>query len=145
MGLAGRISEPIEVPGEPGEWIKVKDLTYSELREVVTAAQTRRFAFLREQGDVLAIIDKARAERPDVIAEATSEADAVEVDPLAGYDLDTLLRLGLAGWSYTAELDPTQLTLETARFAAIEVLRYSGQLPETKAERKNGSSPSTAS
>ena len=154
MALAGRISEQIPVPGEPGEWIKVKDLTFGELRASIEERLRKRNAYLRENLDVMTRVEEAQAriasatateaDRAEV-AEAETEAAKAEADPLAAHDIDTLLRVGLAAWSYQADLDWTQLDVATARFAAIEVLRFSRQLPETKDERKNASSPSTDS
>lgn len=125
----------VEIPHEPGEWMDFRGLGWYDLKEAQEARRGDAFKVQREMGpDLLLSMQKVRAE----LGAAASQAD----DPVQNYDLETLLRLGIAGWSYPEPVtDETRRLLDptTAEWAARQIVG----VPETEDERKNGSGGST--
>lgn len=106
----------------------LKQLGWKDLDAARRARQGDSFATLREMGkDLYEMIQTAR----------TPETPTTAVDPLAGYDLGTVLNLGIAAWSYEDGVSPftiAQLDPETAEWAARLIVGTK----ESEADRKNG-------
>ncbi len=125
--LTGRIVKQVDIPHEPGEWLKLRLLPGKKLDEARELKQRQTLAGLREMG-----VDIWR----EFTAERGGDSPATQ-DPLTYYDVDTLLRAGIVGWSYEEKVTPQaieDLDAQTRRWAAETLL----QMVEESAEaRKN--------
>ena len=129
--LTGKIVKQVEIPHEPGEWMRFKMLsgkTLERSREV-------RFSRLAEMYSHV-----GKREREEVETEPEAEAEAKVETPeerLAGHDVDTVLRAGIAAWSYPDRLTPQaidELDDATRKWAAAKILTLTD---ENEADRKN--------
>lgn len=127
--LTGKVVKQIDIPHEPGEWLKIRMLPGRKLEEAQEASSRLRIGYVREMGaDILQALRGESSPAP--------EKDAVP-DPLDGWHVDTLVRAGIVGWSYEDKL--TQLAIDeldsqTRLWAAREILAYS---QPSEGERKN--------
>lgn len=137
MALRRGIATRHEIPGEPGQWMELRQLGWAELDEARRARQSESFANIREMGkDTFKVMQEVRRD--------VGGADDGPSDPLQTYDLGTLLKAGISAWSYEDEVSPMTIRLldpDTAQWAARIIV---GHKAEAEAERKNGSEPSTA-
>ena len=133
--LTSKVTKRFPIPHEPEEWIEVRLLSWLHLEEARLAKQAKVFESMRSMGgDVLHALQEARAEGP-------VDAAPVELDPIAQYDQETLLRSGIVSWSYPEPVSAIgELDAETAEWAARVILNPSER---TEEDRKNASSPST--
>ena len=124
MGLTSQITRRLEVPGEDGAFIEYRMLSWLT-------------------------IDKAKKVRePELLAHARTfiGVDIPKPEPgqkqdrLLQFDVYTLLKHGVVGWSYEGEVDIERLDAATAELAARAILDYA--LPELS-EIKGPASPST--
>ena len=140
--LTSKIRRRIELPHEPEQWVEVRQLNYLQLdlaRDIFQMRNMDRMARLdtktRQQIAELRIAI-LQAEKPTVAA-------IVEpADPLAGYDVQTLLQAGVIAWSYDEAVTPEsvdQLDEATAEYVARELVPKT----ESETDRKNGSPNST--
>ena len=132
--LTNGLTTWVDVPHEPGQRIQIRMLPWPALKD---AQETRTAAALQN----------ARAMGGDLLSSLSSVERTVpaEVDDLAGYDVGTLLRAGIVGWTYDAPVAPgtiADLDDVTAPWAAREILRYSH--PASGDTLKNSFAPSTA-
>lgn len=144
MGLVTNITKELPIPGE-NETVVIRKLSHKQLKEAAKARQSEGVSFMRELGGEL-----LNALRTGDDSTVKKIQDAQERD-ITNYDRDTLLRYGVATWSYkvppiaikesgvTNGLD--DLDEPTAKWMAEEIFKFSR--PETKAEAKNDSSAST--
>ncbi len=128
--LTSRIVKQVEIPSEPGEWLKLRMLPGKKLEEAREVQADKQLAVFRKMG----------AEGIKALREFNPQqaAEELKADPLAAYDIDTLLRAGIVGWSYDEPFAPTkveELDETVRRWAVEELLRMS--LP-TEADAKNG-------
>lgn len=135
MGLISKITKVVEIPGEPSEWLEIRQLGWVTLEK----AKTQRLAALIQMNDVLGALREAIKNGGAVVQEAKA---AAAKDPFQQYDQLTLLRHGVAGWSYKADVDVELLDEKTAEWAARQILAYT--LPG-EAEVKASSSLGTGS
>jgi hypothetical protein len=111
---------PVEVtpPWEPGASFGLRLLAWPERDEAQLARTRRSFAVMEGiDPDIMAALPQ-RAED----ATATPSSD----DPLDEYDLGTLLKYGLATWSYEQDLtEPNKALLDdrTAKWIGREIIR----------------------
>lgn len=120
--LVSRNAREVPIPHEPGEWLKLRPLSWKQLDDA-RKARTREAVkssveMTREMGpELMAQIRSARTE---------TAAESAPADPSEAYDRATLLRLGIVGWSYEEPVSPEaidDLDEETAEWAARELLR----------------------
>lgn len=132
--LTSKVTETLTLPHEPGEWIKVRMLSGEQIKE---AREQRALAAIKLQqalgGVEIKITDAQRVE-----AEA-----AVKADPLASYDVLTLLKHAIVGWSYydtpPTATDIADLDEETRRYVAERAIPQE----RSEADRGNATTPST--
>jgi len=111
---------PVEVspPWEPGASFGLRLLAWPERDEAQLARTRRSFAVMEGiDPDIMAALPQ-RAED----ATATPSSD----DPLDEYDLGTLLKYGLASWSYEQDLteqNKAMLDDRTAKWIGREIIR----------------------
>jgi hypothetical protein len=111
---------PVEVtpPWEPGASFGLRLLAWPERDEAQLARTRRSFAVMEGiDPDIMAALPQ-RAED----ATATPSSD----DPLDEYDLGTLLKYGLATWSYEQDLTEQNKALlddRTAKWIGREIIR----------------------
>lgn len=104
MGLVTGITRRVEVPGESA-WLELRMLSWLQVEE----ARSARLNKLVEQMKMLSGVDLPK------------QSGDAELDPLDSLDHLTLLRLGIASWSYGAEVEPELLDKKTAEWAARAV------------------------
>lgn len=134
MGVISKITKRLDVPNEPGQWIEIRMLSWLTLDKAKKeklkefGALSRTFVQLREAiaANGTAALEEARV--------------AAKSDPVQEFDKLTLLKHGIAAWSYGDEVAPEDFDEPTAEWAARQILNYT--LP-TEAETKTPSSLST--
>ena len=132
---------PVEIspPWEPGATFGLRLLAWPERDEAQLARTRRSFAVMEEiDPDIMAALPQ-RAED----ATATPASD----DPLDEYDLGTLLKYGLATWSYEQDLteqNKAMLDDRTAKWLGREIIRLNCW-SEEEAGNLNGRSGDTTS
>lgn len=131
------VIKTLEIPHEPGESMSLRQLGWYDLQEAARARRKDAFDVQREMGrDLLTTMQQVRAELGEAIVNQASDA-------LQQYDLETLLRLGIEGWSY-----PEPVTEETIRCLDPVTAEWAGRqiigADETPADRKNDSGGSTS-
>ena len=130
------------IPHEPGEWLEVRQLGWTALREarekkaiaVMQAASGMDRKFLAEVREAA----REAAQEASVIREATVVAQDATADALDSYDAAMLLNAGIVAWSYAAKVTPAaiaDLDEVTADWAVRLVLALN--LPAGEAARKN--------
>ena len=132
-----------DIPHEPGQWIEIRRLSWLMLDE----AKKRQAATQREDMKALGAEFVAAIMRGNQDEEARVRRRLREQEwDVSQFDTLTLLRKGLAGWSYQTDVNADsigQLDPITAEWAAGEILSLSR--PISADERKNVSAPSTGS
>lgn len=89
------ITKQVKHPTEQGEWIEFRIPGWRILEESKKIKTRQSMANIRDLGgDIYKAIQEART--GDAVA-------AVAADPLAEYDLDSLLKAGIKAWSYVDE------------------------------------------
>lgn len=122
-----KITKTVEIPHEPNETMELRLLGWKQLDEAKRARTKQSFANIKEMGgDIFKAIQSARSE----------DGAAAVADPLAEYDLETVLIKGIVAWSYDEPVTPqsiADLDEKTADWAARVILGI-----EDAAARKNG-------
>lgn len=127
--LTNRTSQRVEIPHEPGEWVELKPLSWTDLERARTARLKSVVETMRDAAEVIALL---QGRTPDAVP---------DTDPLSPYDRATILKAGIVGWSYGAPLDEENLASldeETAVWIAQQLVAA-----RSEADRKNASSTST--
>jgi len=128
--LTGRAVKQIDIPHEPGEWLRIRMLPGRKLEEAQEANSRLRIGYVREMGaDILQALRGESRPAP--------EDAAAEPDLLDGWHVDTLVRAGIVGWSYEDKLTQQaidDLDGQTRVWAAGEILSYSRP---SEVQRKN--------
>lgn len=131
MALVRNITRSVDIPNE-SETAVIRKLSHKQLKQASKTRQSEGVGFMREMGgELLKALKDADTEKVKKIQDA-QEAD------VTNYDRDTLLKQGLASWSYkdAALPDATDdLDEPTAKFLAEQIFEFSR--PETKVEAKN--------
>ena len=115
--LTGDITRKEPIPHEAGEWMVFRTLGWKQLEDASDARSIAAYTQVRAMG-------------AEVYKSLESPADDTKTvaDPLNKYDRATLLRFGIADWSYTAPCEPAAFDLldaVTAEWAAREILKPS--------------------
>jgi hypothetical protein len=134
MGLVTGITKRTEVPHEAGQWIELRVLSWLRLEDARRKKMNALAGYMRELGEGAAHLGRKNGAPP--------VEDGAE-DRLVGYDIGSLLRGGIVGWSYgafnVAQIE--DLDEQTAEWAARELLAMSQ--PQER-DVKAPASPSTA-
>ncbi len=132
--LTSRILKDWPIPGEEGEWLRLRMLPGKKLQEAKEVETLKQLLIFKQMG----------REGLEAIGEMTlRKADAVlKADPLAAYDIDTLNRAGIVGWSYDEPFQPVkveELDEATRRAAATELLKMAKPelFADAEADAKN--------
>lgn len=131
--LTSGFVQTYEIPGEAGQTIDLRLLSWSQLEKARRAALVAAVERMREIGGVDGIADLQKLGTP-------SSNGAAPSDPLAEYDRLALLKMGVVRWSYAAEVTPetlADLDEATARWATRLIAGL-----ETETEHLKGSAPS---
>lgn len=139
----------LEIPGEPGEWFEVRELSWKELEECRRERSRQRMARVREMGgDVLKAVAEAEqaGEHEKEIEEARAENTRAEA--LDSFDRELLVTKSVVGWSFEARFQATRLAkLDEHTFTWLFETIVAIYLPsdeEAEAEGKgDGTSSST--
>lgn len=130
MALRTGMVKREQIPHEPGEWMDLRLLGWRDLDAARRARQAESYDSLRAMGgDLYKMIQETRAE--------VKREDSSTDDPLQTYDLGTVLKLGVAGWSYDEPVSEDSLGAldrETAEWAARVIV---GAKAEREDDRKN--------
>lgn len=134
----------IELPHEPGEWILVRVLSGTHIQRAKAMASAEAAKKIREMGAGVVAEMQTGLSREAIEAVRATQT----VDPLKGLDRRTMLHDGIIGWSYY-EGKPTPADIDdldeiTMQYVAERLVPKSVS-GETEADRKNGSSATTAS
>ena len=138
--------ETISLPHEPGSWISIRKLSGSALRNARAVGSNQVFASMRQMGGEVVQAMQSIQTGGARAAEAEEVRAAQQGDPLNGYDIPTLLKFGLVGWSYyegqPKSEDIDDLDGETQEYVARQLVPP----VKTEEERGNGfaSSPPTS-
>ena len=122
----------LDIPGEPGEWVEIKMLSWKELE----AARSVR---LKSVMDDLSDVD---TEKLRDLAGGTAR-DIDDADDAGGsqYDRLALLSASVAAWSYHAEVSEANLELLDEASAAWMHEQIEAFTTRTPAEGKGSSAP----
>jgi hypothetical protein len=114
------VSDPIPLPFDEGQWIKVRKLTGKQYERVQEA---HRAGFV--SGDRWAGFFRAASLNP-----TSEDVRRILHDPLTGHDRYALVREGLVAWSYLRAIAPVEgddaiadLDDDAVDFIAREVLK----------------------
>ena len=139
-------TEQLSIPGEDGQWMQFRRLSWLEMVEAAETAERRSVKKMTQLGSevVGAIFASHDAKQAMKTAAATAETDGdgdatpTKAPTVGSYDRESLLESGIVAWSYEEKVSPKtikQLDAETARWAAEQVFELSRE--RTKEERGN--------
>lgn len=130
MAIVSKLTQRFEIPHEAGESMEFKRLSWRELQQARQARTDAVFANLKAMGgDVLTAMRSAEAQREEIEAEAPRRSTP------ADYDAATVLRLGIAGWSYPDKVTAQNidgLDEETAEWAFLAIMRFNNIYPASE-------------
>jgi hypothetical protein len=137
MALTSSVVTRHEIPHEPGEWMRLRMLSWRELdlarqERVLAIARYHRSVGLDYLRDL-----QASAREPSADDNGRAAASPTADDLLASYDRGTLLRAGIVEWSYDPPVSPETIDAldeQTALWAA----RLLVPAPPPEAERLKG-------
>lgn len=142
MQIRALVSDPIDIPNEPGQWVKLRRLGRTRMRAAATAYLVGAVTRINDMGgpEALKVLRSMKEDAnplKDTLKEETEKADA---DPLNSFDEDTLLNAGVESWSYTdatGAIAPVnaetldQVSANTAKWMARTIVAFSrGELDE---------------
>jgi hypothetical protein len=113
------VSDPIPLPFDEGQWVKVRKLTGRQHEE---AQASHRAGFAGGNTRQWSLIFRRSLES----GATDPEVQKALADPLTGYDRYALAKAGLVAWSYDRPMDADaidDLDDEAIDFVALEVLR----------------------
>ena len=127
------ITERLDVPGEEGQWIEVRRLSWKHLADARKARQEAVFATVRAMGgEVLKSLPSrcskgcGEEKHEGRCTPVAQRADQAATDPVNEFDIETLLQSAVVGWSYeeTVSKDTiSDLSEPTANWLAAEIVR----------------------
>ena len=123
--LITKTAKQTDIPHEPGEWLKLRRLSWRELDEA-------------KEAQVGKVMKKISALGADLVTAIQSATTVPHQDQAKAYDRGTVLRAGIIGWSYDADVTPENIDAldpETADWAFDEILALSS--PESDGDKKN--------
>lgn len=138
MGLVRGQTKRLDIPGEPGQWVEIKKLSWA----LLDAARDERSK---------KAVERAKRWGPEWMQSATNEGSQSEAvkqalaDPYNDYDTEYLLKHAVQAWSYEADLPGgvDELDEDTAQWLRREIVDFNTK-PRSEAERLDGTSPSTS-
>ena len=129
MLVRNLVSDKIDIPGEPEQWMQFRRLNSRRIAECSDKKQMDSMQRMKQLGkEGLELIRDAAAGRDKSVVSTS--------DPIDSYDRDLLLKAGIAAWSYDADVktelasEDDGLDAKTSEWAAREILRFNGLLPE---------------
>ena len=132
--LVSKIVEKVDIPHEEGEWVELRQLSWTAMDEAVDAKQERDVGQVKRMGgDVFEAIMRSAKPKEDKDEEKPKGRTGYEA-----YDPETLIRKSVVAWSYEGKvtLDKIRdLDSKTADWLAREV--YERNKPPTEDESKN--------
>ncbi len=134
--LTRNVTTVREIPGEPGCTMTFRQLGWRQLSEAEETRSASVLRNLRTMGGELLRDLQGIGDRGKVEEEA---AQTNAADPLTKYDQATVLRSGIAGWSYPEKVTPEaidSLDAATARWAALQILEMGLPPIEKDAEQR---------
>lgn len=159
MALIRNITDKRNIPHEPGEWLLLRKLTWRQLEAAREERGNKALEKMRRiGGDMTRAFMEIEERQARVTQEATERVSAlglppavvvepVEVKPertlateLARYDLDMLLSMGIANWSYPEPFSKdAMLSLDkrTSQWAGEQLLDLADALRD-EGDVKNG-------
>lgn len=144
MALTRGQTEEVAIPHEPGHWLRLRKLSWTQLDEARRAKGRKVLRNMANDPEAVKLLAEVQAINADKPAATTpAEALTVPADPLDEYDQQTLLEFGVVGWSYDEDVTPesiADLDEVTAEWAARQVLPK----PKTPEERLDFTSLSPA-
>lgn len=127
-----RETKTVDIPFDPGQTVTVRQLSGRQLEKaskeflnkMIADVQARGGAKVQKELNTLFGADESdKAAKAAKATEAQQAVEAVKANPLNGYDLDTLIRLGVMAWSYPDSLTPVSVVEQTDEGHTITVLR----------------------
>ena len=133
-----------DIPGEPGEWVKLLKLSAKKLRKAAEVREQKLFGSLPD-GGFAAIMASRKNDGSDDGGDGKDEKPAGPPN-IAMYDATYLLSRGIHSWSFKEPPgeDPTdQIDQPTEDWMMLEILTLS--IPSiSKADLKNSAGASTS-
>lgn len=124
-----------EIPHEPGQWIDFRELDWTQLG---AAQKVRQAEAMRNVMEIGSNVVKAYRD-----AFVDGAGDDKPADPANGYDQALMLRMGVAAWSYPAEVNEQTVKRLDARTAAWAFRELVAIHHPPEAEVGNAAAPST--
>ncbi len=112
-----------EIPHELGQSMTFRKLSWRELEAAAAVKHSAILADLKDLGDLITKLPKGQA----------------TLDSEVDYDTFELLKKGIVGWTYVAEVTEQNISLldkQTADWAIGQIKQ--AHAPRAQAERKNG-------
>lgn len=106
------------MPHEPEQWMDFQMLSW------LTLEKSRKIRFPELQQEAASLTKETIAAAREQIA-AQQGNGATKIDRLIGHDKLTLLKHGIAAWSYGDAITPEDLDVRTADWAAREIINFS--------------------
>lgn len=117
--ITSKITRKLDIPGEEGEWIKIRMLSGAMLEMAEDARTKAVFESIKAAGgEAFREVAISREERDDIVQKVT--------DPLNDYDIGMVLRFGIVEWSYPEKVSKAvdDLDADTRKWAAREILAF---------------------
>jgi predicted component of type VI protein secretion system len=137
--LVRNVTATRDIPGELGQTMTFRQLGWRQLAEAEEARSATALRSVKNMGpEVFASLQSVDRTRND--QEAAKQGAA---DPLAKYDQATVLRYGIASWTYPDKLNADSidsLDVNTAKWAATEIVNLG--MPPIEAETEDRFLPS---
>ncbi len=125
MALVTNITKKVDIPHEEGEWMEFRKLSWKQLEHASDVSTDALMERMKKMGG-------------DILKALTNSTKEQEQDPASKYDRATVLRKGIARWSYEEKVNPDNLDSldeETAAWAFKEILSLNN--PRSEEETKN--------
>lgn len=149
--LTTGVTTQVTIPFEPGQYVNIKMLSGADLRRARESRASKALEKAKAMGSELITSLRAAAptlttQTPEMTVTLTAVPDAVDMEPNPAdtYDLDLVLRAGILGWSYPAEVTPFTIDSQDERWQEYvfrEIVKFSK--PPTEDDLGNSSGRST--
>ena len=138
MALVSVIPVKRDIPHEPGQWMELRQLNRSQLREARKKQEREQREVIKDFG--AQFLRDMQSDTAEQSREKLQKLALIQEYDVDSYDIDTLLRKGIASWSYDKTCETDQIDLldpVTARWAAQAILNLGK--PKTEEQEKNAS------
>ncbi len=117
------VTERVDVPHEADQWFELRKLSWKQLGDAREVQQRAAFDQARYLGAELVETFTGRQNK-EALEEAKKNVESESNDgyQLSSYDLGTLLKEGVAGWSYEGKVKVDALDEFTAKWAGQALL-----------------------